>query len=249
MHRFYICLIYFAESDVEGLSKNCPHTSITMQMHNCSGRGKKISLLFNHHNFFLEHDSKHNFPLHIYLEFGVLLGLGGTAGSRAEREREESSSSTATPDRLCFVWRAVSCIHRKRSYWKQIFSDSWFEPKPDWNHSQLLWPVRRKKEEGIEGGGKLWNTSLSSSRVWGISFIICSVLQPHIFSLFFLSVSSPNCCPFLLVQGSCFTAECCLVFQMSTHRSLPGRRSYPSLGGTVRVHTEPWSDGTARAQT
>lgn len=50
----------------------------------------------------------------------------------------------------------------------------------------------------------------------------------HIFSLsLFLSLSSPSCCLFLLVEGSCFTAECCLVFQMSTHGSLPGWRSYP----------------------
>lgn len=45
------------------------------------------------------------------------------AVEQQRRERSVAAHKLA----LC---RAISCIHRKHSYWKQIFSDSWFEPKP-----------------------------------------------------------------------------------------------------------------------
>ncbi len=171
------------------------------------------------------------------------------AGCRMEREREECSSSAMTPHRLCFVCRAVSCIHRKRSYWKQIFSDSWFEPKPDWKHSQLLRPAHRRGGRNW-GRGQLWNSSPSSYRVWGISFIIFLFFM----TTYFLPLSfshSPHQTAALSSSRRSHVSLLSAVwfFEMSTDGSLPGRRSYPSLSGRLRVHAEPWSDGTARAQT
>lgn len=50
------------------------------------------------------------------------------------------------------------------------------------------------EKRGRDGeGGQLWNSFPSSNRVWGISFIILSVLRSHIFSLAFFQ--SPHEAP------------------------------------------------------
>lgn len=118
----------------------------------------------------------------------VLLGLSGIAGSRVEREGEECSSFTVTPHKLCFVWRDVSCIHRKRSYWKQIFSDSWFEPKPGWNHSQLLQPAHWR---GGRVGAAL---KLISLILQGVGYFLhyFFFFYEHIFSLSLSLFHSPH---------------------------------------------------------
>lgn len=102
-----------------------------------------------------------------------------------------------------------------------------------------------KNEEGMDGGGQLWNSSPSYYRVWGC-FLRCFFLffNDRIFSLPVTPLNQTA-----VLHSSGFTAECYLVLQMSTHGGLPGRRSYPSLGSIVGVHAEPQSDGRAGAQT
>lgn len=143
----------------------------------------------------------------------------------------------------CFLLSQETLILETDFLWQLIWAKARLKPL------SAAPACTRKKEEEIEGGGS-FETHLTHLTECGISSIILSVLQPHIFLLsLFLSLSSPSCCLFLLVHGSCFTAECYLVFQMSTCRSLPGRRSFPVLSSPVRVHEEIWSDGPARAQT
>ena len=195
-------------------------------------------------------ETRLDFALSVYLAFleRVVFDSSGAAGSGAEMEGGWCSNYTGFSTQARFVWRSISCIHRKHPYWKQIFPDSWFESKPSWNDHQLLWPAHR-------GGGRScgrgsFETHLPHLTGWGVLPSLAFLFYDHRLFLcctvFFPPLFSPNCLPFLHMHGSCFTAEWCLVFQMSTHGSLPGRRSYPNLCSSVGVHAEQWSDGTAR---
>lgn len=93
--------------------------------------------------------------------------------------------------------------------------------------------VHTEKEEGTVGGGQLWNSSPSSCRVWGISFIIFSFFMSTYFSLS-LSLALSFFLPFTC-RSHVSLLTLCLVFQMSTHTSQPAWRSYPSPSGRVRT--------------
>lgn len=107
----------------------------------------------------------------------VLLGLSGTACCRQECPAPQWLFTS-----LALCEGPFPAFTGNAHIGNRFFSDSWFEPKPSWNHSELLQPAHRKWGRNW-GRGQLWNSSPSSYRVWGISFIIFSSLRPHIFSL------------------------------------------------------------------
>lgn len=121
----------------------------------------------------------------------------GAVLQEAEKEREERSSSTVTPHKLCFVWRDVFL----RSQETLILETDFL-----W---QLIWAKARlkalsaapactlkKNEEGIEGGGS-FETHLPHLTGWGV---FPSILFLFLTTTYFLSLllCSPNCCPSLL---------------------------------------------------
>lgn len=90
---------------------------------------------------------------------------------------------------LCFVWTAVSCLHRKRHI------GNTFPLTVDLSES----PAETILSCSSLHAEELWNSSASSYRVWGISSIIFLFYDcVFSFSLSF-SPSSPSCSPFLLV--------------------------------------------------
>lgn len=91
----------------------------------------------------------------------------------------------------------------------------WFVPKSPENTLSCLNPRKKWSSPRFTGRGVFPS----------ISFLL--FFNDHVFSLSITPVTK------LLPRSSGFTAECYLVFQMSTHRSLSRWRSYPSLCGTV----------------
>lgn len=164
---------------------------------------------------------------------------------QAWRDRS-CSSSMEDSIQACFVWRAVSCIHRKPSYWKQIFSDGWSEPKPSWKHSQMLQSAHRKGRRNCGRGPAL---KLIPLILQGVGHFLHYFLffYEHIFLSLSLSCTfffSP-----LHMQVSCFIADFVFGFSnVNTHESACVEE-LPQPQRQSEDHEDLWSDGTFRVQT
>lgn len=188
---------------------------------------------------FWEQAPKHDFPLclcwilcrensPVFLSRWILQRCSRLQG------RQRRAWGAVAPQWLLTSWFCVNG-HFLRSQ-ETLILETDFLWRSIWAKAQLQPACTQTEEEGVGREGQLWNSSASSSRVWGISLHYFPFLWPHIFPLS-RSLSSP----FLRLRGYLLTFHCWVLFGFSNVNTQEpdGVEECRRLGGTVGVHAVP----------